>query len=221
MLSVKDLDINMLDLEPEEKVVLMYMPLEKAVEDIRTSNYYDFRVRAMVFSVFPKSTNRFISNLRKKLYHEMQRLDMFRHDFYDSERFTVTANIMALLEMVTTSYSGSYPAHYYYFADYIPRLITKLDNDSYENWDGFSDGELDKIITFFKLTLSSEELMVLSLRFGLTDGRCLPHQEIASRLSFVSTPEKSRKIQQNAIKKLIENKDEFVLWCKLSMDTRD
>lgn len=217
-MAIMNLDLNLseesrglLDKLPIDEVVMLvrhddFPPFHDVRRSIDYRRKFDFKRR--------RSTRESLKRLGKEMKSELRRLDMIRDDFYGSERFILSANIIALRQMVAEKSSRGL-SYYYDSKDYVNRLIRRLDNDKYESWQGYDDDTVTRVKELLSKTLTSTEYEVICMRFGLNDGRCREWQEIAQHFGWESKGGPAYH-EKNAISKLYGVIDEFKKLTKLS-----
>lgn len=217
-MAIMNLDLNLseesrelLDKLPIDEVVMLvrhddFPPFHDVRRSIDYRRKFDFKRR--------RSTRESLKRLGKEMKSELRRLDMIRDDFYSSERFILSANIIALRQMVAEKSSRGL-SYYYDSKDYVNRLIRRLDNDKYESWQGYDDDTVARVKELLSKTLTSTEYEVICMRFGLNDGRCREWQEIAQHFCWESKGGPAYH-EKNAISKLYGVIDEFKKLTKLS-----
>ena len=213
MNSVKNLSIDMLRLSDGSRKLLENLPLDEVVLLVRHENFpprygqvsIDYRHKIKGYDRDPR-VKRAFEKLGAEMKQELSRLDMYRDDL-NSDRFRMSANITALYDVVSSLYYDS--------AKYPIRLIRRLNNDQYENWQGYSDDTIEKVRELLKQNLTSTEYEVICMRFGLVDGRCCDWQEIAQRFGWISKSVPYYH-EKNAVAKLYGVLDEFEALTKLS-----
>ena len=217
-MSIMNLELNLseksrelFDSLPADEVVMLvrhndfppYHDVKKAIE-------YDRK-----FNLSRRAKNR--DNLRQlglEMKSELKRLGMIRTDFYNSARFKLSANIVALRQMVAEKSSRGF-SYYYDSKEYVNRLIKRLNNEQYESWQGYNDDTIAEIKELLKKPLTDIEYGVICMRFGLEDGRCYDWEEIAQRFGWTSKGGPTYH-EKNAVKKLYTILDEFKELTKLS-----
>lgn len=217
-MAIMNLDLNLseesrelLDKLPIDEVVMLvrhddFPPFHDVKRSIEYGRKFDFKRRA--------STRKSLRRLGEEMKSELRRLGMIRDDFYSSKRFMLSANIVALRQMVAEKSSRGF-SYYYDSKDYVNRLIRRLDNDKYESWQGFDDDTIARVKELLGKTLTSAEYEVICMRFGLNDGRCREWQEIAQHFGWKSKGGPAYR-EKNAISKLYGVVDELKALTKIS-----
>ena len=65
-----------------------------------------------------------------------------------------------------------------------PSYYHEFTNETYENYQGFSDEQIRRVIQFLDVKLPLEQARVIKLRFGLHDGRCRTASDVVKYLNF-------------------------------------
>ena len=216
-MAIMNLDLN---LSEESRELLEVLPIDEVVMLVRHDDFPPFHdARKSIdygrkFDSKHRNTRGSLKQLGKEMKSELRRLGMIRDDFYSSERFILSANIVALRQMVAEKSSRGL-SYYYNSKDYVNRLIRRLDNDKYESWQGYDDDTVARVKELLSKTLTSTEYEVICMRFGLNDGRCREWQEIAQHFGWKSKGGPAYH-EKNAISKLYGAIDEFKKLTKLS-----
>ncbi len=176
MRSVKNLCLEELQLSEYSKKLFLRLslPLEDVVMLVRTGDfppYHDldkvikYKKRLRYLDILHLEI-REINQLAYEVKLGLERLGAIRHDFYESERFRISASIFALQEAIEERFTET-SYHYFDHEDYIPRLIRKLDNEAYEKWMGFSDDTIEQILKLLEGNLPEIDFAIICMKFGL------------------------------------------------------
>ena len=187
MNSVKNLTFDMLKnlSEDDKRDIRLLGTLEDVVLDARKRHalalypLIDDGSRAEPKSDFggkkyfaPKPQEEITNRVYPKLIQELERLDMLRKDL-DSLR--LSANIFAFREAVNNASALAInPGLYFDSSKFMPRMIVRLSNESYENWPGFTMEDVQRIMDLLKgvATLASYDAVRLCFGLDSTEGKC-------------------------------------------------
>lgn len=126
----------------------------------------------------PNTQEEIANRVYPKLIQELERLDMLRKDL-DSLR--LSANIFAFREAVNNASALAInPSLYFDSSKFMPRMIVRLSNESYENWPGFAMKDVQKIMDLLKGVATLASYDAVRLCFGLdgTEGKCATEEEL-------------------------------------------
>lgn len=219
-MKAEELRIDMLNLSDDCMTVVEATPLDKVVLSIRAGRF----PTNIQLKNARKSARRagkefdWAPHYRKRrAWHdeataELERLGLIRHD---TEKLQLTANIVAICWMARDPQHKWSPCVYFDAQDYIPRLISKMGNRAYENWDGFDDETIKAIKALLKRTLSDKDYQVIVLRFGLEDGECVERAEVAKQYGW--TDSGVRYHERSAADKLYNVIDELKALTKIPL----
>ncbi len=203
MKKVKDLSLDKLQLSSYDESLFrrLSMSFEDVVMLVRVGDFppfyntdkmVEYRTNVQRAGLHHYET-REMNRLAYDVWKSLERLGAIRHDFYDSERFRKSANIVALQEAIeelhgVTEEQLAKPLHYYLCSDeYVVRLIRKLNNETYEEWEGFSDESIKQILALIEGSLSETDFAIICMKFGLDlDTRCKSLDEIATEFGWTT-----------------------------------
>lgn len=213
--------VNLFNLSEKSRELFDSLPADEVVMLVRHNDfppYHDAKKAIEYRRKFnlrhePKNRDS-LRQLGLEMNSELKRLGMIRTDFYDSIRFKLSANIIALRQMVAEK-SRRGLSYYYDSKEYINRLVRRLNNEQYDNWQGYDDDTITKVKELLKKSLTDTEYGVICMRFGLEDGRCCDWEEIAQRFGWTSKGGPAYH-EKNAVKKMYAMLDEFKELTKLS-----
>ena len=218
MNSVNGLTIEMLNLSEDSRKLYneLQIPLDEVVLQVRRGEmlYYANSANHSLRYQFSSclSKKKAMEQLCSEIYSELERLDMIRN--FDSTRFQLSANILALRHMVAEKARRA-PSFYYSSCKYMHRLVGRLNNASYEKWQGYDDNTIEAVKDLLKKNLSDTEYRVICMRFGLSDGICRDWEEIAKEFGWISKGGPTYH-EKSAICKLHSVIDEFKTLTKIS-----
>lgn len=218
MLSVKDLDPKKLHLSADTSELLSQLPLDKVVLDIRWGTFPSTDIVRIIDPCEGFHYLRMepvVEQLGKEMYQEMERLDMFRHDL---DALMPSARVVALLNMIRQGKPGK--RFFYEESQFLKRLIRKLDNKAYENWQGFSDSTIEEFLDRIREELTEIEYQVVISSFGLDGNPCATLCELTNR--FMWQTESAPRYQiQKATRKLSRILGQLELIAKLPTKNRN
>lgn len=217
-MKAEKLTINMLNLSEDCMAIVNANPLDKIVLSIRAGWFpTNIQITNACRSARRAGTRFYRGSYHtRKAWHdeataELERLGLIRHD---TEKLQLTANIVEVYRMAKSTRWGK-PSVDPDTEGYIPKLINKMGNYAYENWDGFDDETIKAIKAFLKRTLSDKDYQVIVLRFGLEDGKCVERAEVAKLYGW--TDSGVRYHERSAAEKLYNVIDELEALIKIPL----
>ena len=126
----------------------------------------------------PNTQEEIANRVYPKLIQELERLDMLRKDLGS---LRLSANIFAFREAVNNASALAInPSLYFDSSKFMPRMIVRLSNESYENWPGFAMKDVQKIMDLLKGVTTLASYDAVRLCFGLdgTEGKCATEEEL-------------------------------------------